>query len=488
MAWAGGGFEPRLLIHETITRSAPRVPASHSSEPLWSPKTVFSSVALVIALGSLEKSIVTTPLPIIGAELNAGAALTWVVTAYLLAATAALPIYGKLSDLFGRVRMLNIGIGLFLAGSVACALAQDLPTLLAARVLQGLGGGGLIALAFTVIADCIPPREVGKYQGYISAVYAVSSIAGPLLGGYFTEQLSWRWIFWINLPLGALALWLVNRNLGHLNVRRHSRFDWKGAGLLITVTTLSLLLLSPETALSAIWLAAGLALALLLLILVERRAQDPILPAHLARLPGYLVSVLLALASQLLMFAVLVYLPLQMQWQKGMGASESGLYMVVFMVCITAGAFVGGKLIGRTGHYKRFVVAGFALAALALWQIHFDLFANLGLGFAGLGLGLVLPALSVVVQNALPREDRGIGMSLFNFGRELGGAVGVAICAVLFHGALPAGTSHNLASLSPAELAPGFSATYVGMAMIASAAFLITLLALKRHELASIPA
>ena len=221
-----------------------------------SPKTVFSSVALVIALGSLEKSIVTTPLPIIGVELNAGAALTWVVTAYLLAATAALPIYGKLSDMFGRVRMLNIGIGLFLAGSVACALAQDLPTLLAARVLQGLGGGGLIALAFTVIADCIPPREVGKYQGYISAVYAVSSIAGPLLGGYFTEQLSWRWIFWINLPLGALALWLVNRNLSHLNVRRHSRFDWKGAALLITVTTLTLLLLSPEAALPAVWLAA----------------------------------------------------------------------------------------------------------------------------------------------------------------------------------------------------------------------------------------
>lgn len=302
-----------------------------------SPKTVFSSVALVIALGSLEKSIVTTPLPIIGVELNAGAALTWVVTAYLLAATAALPIYGKLSDMFGRVRMLNIGIGLFLAGSVACALAQDLPTLLAARVLQGLGGGGLIALAFTVIADCIPPREVGKYQGYISAVYAVSSIAGPLLGGYFTEQLSWRWIFWINLPLGAIALWLVNRNLGYLNVRRYSRFDWKGAALLITVTTLTLLLLSPEAALPAVWLAAALGAALLLLILVERRAHDPILPAHLVRLPGYLVSVLLALASQLLMFAVLVYLPLQMQWQKGMSASDSGEIMVIFMVCITAG-------------------------------------------------------------------------------------------------------------------------------------------------------
>ncbi len=453
-----------------------------------SPKTIFSSVALVIALGSLEKSIVTTPLPMIGAELHAGAALTWVVTAYLLAATAVLPLYGKLSDLFGRVRMLNIGIGLFLAGSVACALSQDLPTLLAARVLQGLGGGGLIALAFTVIADTIPPREVGKYQGYISAVYAVSSIAGPLLGGYFTEQFSWRWIFWINLPLGALAVFLINRNLKQLNVRRHSRFDWKGAGLLITVTTLTLLLLSPEAALPAVWLSAALGVALLLLILIERRAHDPILPAHLARLPGYLVSVLLVMLSQLLMFAVLVYLPLQMQWQKGMSASESGAIMVIFMICITAGAFVGGKLIGRTGHYKSFVAVGFALAAVALWQIHFDAWVKLALGFAGIGLGLVLPALSVVVQNALPREDRGIGMSLFNFGRELGGAVGVAICSMLFHLRLPTGSGGDLSRLAPDLLAPGFSATYIGMALIATLALLITLLALKRHELASISA
>ncbi len=453
-----------------------------------SPKTIFSSVALVIALGSLEKSIVTTPLPMIGAELHAGAALTWVVTAYLLAATAVLPLYGKLSDLFGRVRMLNIGIGLFLAGSVACALSQDLPTLLAARVLQGLGGGGLIALAFTVIADTIPPREVGKYQGYISAVYAVSSIAGPLLGGYFTEQLERRWIFWINLPLGALAVFLINRNLKQLNVRRHSRFDWKGAGLLITVTTLTLLLLSPEAALPAVWLSAALGVALLLLILIERRAHDPILPAHLARLPGYLVSVLLVMLSQLLMFAVLVYLPLQMQWQKGMSASESGAIMVIFMICITAGAFVGGKLIGRTGHYKSFVAVGFALAAVALWQIHFDAWVKLAQGFAGIGLGLVLPALSVVVQNALPRQDRGIGMSLFNFGRELGGAVGVAICSMLFHLRLPAGSGGDLSRLAPDLLAPGFSATYIGMALIATVALLITMLALKRHELASISA
>ena len=218
-----------------------------------SPKKIFASVALVIALGSLEKSIVTTPLSIIGQDLNAGQALTWVVTAYLLAATAVLPVYGKLSDIFGRVKMLNVSIILFMLGSIACGLSDSLGQLIASRVLQGLGGGGLIALAFTVIADSIPARIVGKYQGYISIVYAVSSIAGPLLGGFFAEHFNWRWIFWVNLPLGILALWMVNRNLSHLSKGRKSPFDWKGAALLISITTLVLLLLSPESQLPIGW-------------------------------------------------------------------------------------------------------------------------------------------------------------------------------------------------------------------------------------------
>ena len=169
----------------------------------------------------------------IGDALNAGNALTWVVTAYLLAATAVLPVYGKLSDILGRVRMLYIGITLFIIGSAACGFAQDLQTLIISRVIQGIGGGGLIALAFTVIADCIPAREVGKYQGFISMVYAVSSIAGPLLGGYFAEHLSWRWVFWINIPLGLIAVFLIRRNLAHLNKKRDSKFDWLGAMMLM---------------------------------------------------------------------------------------------------------------------------------------------------------------------------------------------------------------------------------------------------------------
>lgn len=452
-----------------------------------SPKTIFASVALVIALGSLEKSIVTTPLPIIGEELGAGQALTWIVTAYLLAATAVLPLYGKLSDIFGRVKMLNISIALFLLGSVACGMAQDLPTLIGARVLQGIGGGGLIALAFTVIADCIPAREVGKYQGYISAVYAVSSIAGPLLGGYFAEHLSWRWVFWINLPLGAVALWLINTKLKHLNTGRESRFDWLGAGLLMVVTTLLLLLLSPESVIDNATLAAALLVSIVLLVVVERRATDPMIPMRILTLPGYTISVVLIMCSQLLMFAVLVYLPLQMQWQQGLTASASGLYMMVFMMSITGGAYCGGKRIAKTGYYKSLVVGGFALSAMAMGLLYMGQFPIAALALAGLGLGFTLPSLNVVVQNVLPSTDRGIGLSLFGYGRELGGAVGVAFCAALFHLKVPVlvgeGSAHGLKDFAPEQLAAGFTLTYGGMAVIALLAFAVTVWRLKAQSL-----
>ncbi|UXI04220.1 MDR family MFS transporter [Photobacterium sp. TY1-4] len=452
-----------------------------------SPKTIFASVALVIALGSLEKSIVTTPLPIIGQEMGAGQALTWVITAYLLAATAVLPVYGKLSDIFGRVKMLNMSVILFVLGSVACGLSQDLTSLVASRILQGIGGGGLIALAFTVIADSIPAREVGKYQGYISAVYAVSSIAGPLLGGFFAEQLSWRWVFWINLPLGGLALWLINTNLKHLNQGRQSPFDWIGAGLLMVLTTLLLLMLSPELTFDRTGVIVLFVVFVMALVLVERKVHDPILPGRLAKLPGYLTSVILICCSQLLMFAVLVYLPLQMQWQQGMSAFDSGLMMMAFMVSITGGAYLGGRRIAKTGYYKSFVVVGFFFAAVGLFALYLGWLPVVALALAGAGLGLTLPSLSVVVQNVLPPEDRGIGTSMFNYGRELGGAIGVAICAMLFHSKVPVvvgeGSTLSPDAIDPQRLAQAFSLIYVGMAGVGAVALIATVVALKGQAL-----
>ncbi|KJG39574.1 MFS transporter [Photobacterium angustum] len=448
---------------------------------MTSPKTIFGSVALVIALGSLEKSIVTTPLPMIGQELHAGELLTWVVTAYLLASTAVLPLYGKLSDIFGRVRMLNISITLFVLGAIACGLSQDINTLIASRVLQGIGGGGLIALAFTVIADSIPAKEVGKYQGYISAVYAVSSIAGPLLGGFFTEHLTWRWVFWINIPLGILAVWLINKNLNHLSVCRKSRFDWGGALLLMVATTLLLLVISPEANLSKSLLVGLFLFVIGMLIVVERAVSDPILPRKLFQLSGYITSVFLILCSQLLMFAMLVYLPLQMQWQKGMTASKSGMIMVVFMFSITTGAYFAGKYIAKTGFYKRVVVIGFILTTCALVQLYLSFYVHISLAFAGLGLGFTLPALSVVVQHILPAQDRGIGMSMFSFGRELGGAIGVAVCSAIFHSQV---TSTDITDIvDPQILQHGFSLTYLAMAVIAFIATMLTLFMLKTRPL-----
>ncbi|WP_105901107.1 MDR family MFS transporter [Vibrio gangliei] len=453
-----------------------------------SPQKIFLSVALVIALGSLEKSIVTTPLPIIGNALNAGNALTWVVTAYLLAATAVLPVYGKLSDILGRVKMLYIGISLFVLGSAACGFAQDLSTLIIARIVQGIGGGGLIALAFTVIADCIPAREVGKYQGFISMVYAVSSIAGPLLGGYFAEHLSWRWVFWINIPLGLLAVFLIRKNLSHLNKKRDSKFDWFGAMLLMLSSTSLLLLLSPEAELPSLWTGGAFIASILLLILVERRVSDPMLPARLAKLPNYLVCILLILCSQLLMFAILVYLPMQMQWQMGFSASTSGEIMVIFMFSVTAGAYCGGKLVNKSGETKRYAIFGFLLAALSFALIQQHVYPAISLGLAGLGIGFTLPSVGVMVQNVLPAKDRGIGMSLFNFGRELGGAVGVAACSSVFQFSLSkqgVEPQASLANYSHAVLASGFSSIYLLMAIMALVAMFITLIALKKQTLAT---
>lgn len=303
---------------------------------------VFSGVALAMLMAAMDQTIVATALPTMAHDLGSLENLPWVVTAYLLASTSTTPIYGKLSDLYGRKRVLQVAIFLFLVGSVLCALAQSMGQLILFRGIQGLGGGGLMALAFTIIGDVVAPRERGRYQGYIGGIFALSSVAGPLLGGIFTERLSWHWIFLINLPLGAAALLMTSRALDRLPAgRTKPTIDYLGAALLMGTVT-SLLFVVSRAGVALPWTSPtilGLCVLGLMMLGVflwhERRVEEPILPLHLFREPVVAVANPVVAVSAMVLFAGIVYLPLRSQLVAGTSATTSGfllLPMVLGMV------------------------------------------------------------------------------------------------------------------------------------------------------------
>ncbi|MBX9634462.1 MAG: MFS transporter, partial [Magnetospirillum sp.] len=382
---------------------------------------VFSGVALAMLMAAMDQTIVATALPTMGADLGSLENLPWVVTAYMLASTATTPIYGKLSDLYGRKRILQIAIWLFLAGSLLCGLAQTMGQLIIFRGIQGLGGGGLMALAFTIIGDVVAPRERGKYQGYIGGVFALASVAGPLLGGIFTEALSWHWIFLINLPVGLAALVMTNRALNRLPLgTAHPRIDYLGAALLMGSVT-SLLVVISRGGRMAPWTSPGvLGLGVLGVVLMaaflvhERRVAEPILPLRLFRIPVVAVANPIVAISAMTLFAGIVFLPLHLQLVLGTGATASGLLLLPLVFGMTFGAVGGGRLIARSGRYKIFPIVGLALAAamyLVLGLVSSvagdPLYATLVLVPLGIGLGLVMPVMTVAVQNAVDRRDLG---------------------------------------------------------------------------------
>jgi len=402
---------------------------------------VFSGVALAMLMAAMDQTIVATALPTMAAELGSLKDLPWVVTAYLLVSTATTPIYGKLSDLYGRKRILQIAIWLFLAGSLLCSMAQSMTQLIVFRGLQGLGGGGLMALAFTIIGDVVAPRERGRYQGYIGGVFALASVAGPLLGGVFTEKLSWHWIFLINLPVGAAALLMTRRALGRLpKGTAHPRIDYLGAALLIAAVT-SLLFVVSRGGTVVPWnspvilglTAAGLVL-LTVFIVHERRVEEPILPMHLFRIPVFAVATPIVTVSAMTLFAGIVYLPLHLQLVLGTGVTASGLLLLPLVFGMTFGAVGGGRLIARTGRYKVFPIVGLALAAAMYLVLGLvgtvagdPLYSTLVLVPLGVGLGLVMPVMTVAVQNAVDRRDLGAATASVGFFRSLGGTAGVAL-------------------------------------------------------------
>jgi len=395
-------------------------------------------------LASLDQTIVATALPTIVSDLGGLDQLSWVVTAYLLGATVTMPLWGRASDLYGRKTLFIAAIGVFLAGSALSGAAQSLGELIAFRALQGTGAGGLMTLAMAIVGEIVSPRERGRYQGYIQMVFVVASVAGPLLGGAFVDHLSWRWVFYVNLPIGAAALALIATALNLPVVRSHARIDYAGAALLAAAVSCALLVTTwggrqyAWDSAQVVGLGvAGLAL-LAAFVAQERRAAEPVLPLRLFRERVFDVVSAVLFLTTLAFFAVIVFMPVFLQVVTGASATESGLLLLPLLLAATTSTAVSGRVISRTGRYKVFPACGLALMAVGLALLSrmsagtSQATASALLVVFGLGFGMVSQVLTVAIQNAVDRRDLGIATASANLFRSLGGSVGVAIFGAIF--------------------------------------------------------
>jgi len=405
---------------------------------------VFSGLMLGMLLAALDQTIVSTALPTIVGELGGLTHLSWVVTAYLLASTASTPLYGKLGDLYGRKIIFQVAIVIFLVGSALSGLSQNMGELITFRAVQGLGAGGLMASSLAIIGDVVAPRERGRYQGYMGGVFAFASVAGPLTGGFFTDHLSWRWVFYINLPVGVLALVVTSAVLNLPFRRVQRRIDWLGAGLIVAAVT-SILLVTVWGGDQYAWgspqvlglTAAGLVL-LTLFVLQERRAEEPILPPHLFRNGIFRVSMLLMFLVAIGLFGALVYLPVFLQLATGASATNSGLLLLPMMAGLLVTSITSGQLITRTGRYKWSPLVGTLIMTVGLFllsrmDMHTTrLTSELFMLVLGFGLGGLMQVSVLATQNAVDRRDLGTATAAIGFFRNLGGAVGVAAFGAVF--------------------------------------------------------
>jgi EmrB/QacA subfamily drug resistance transporter len=402
-------------------------------------------------LAALDQTIVGTALPTIVGQLGGINHYSWVVTGYLLASTASTPLYGKVSDLYGRRPVLMFAIGAFLVGSLLAGLSQNMAELIITRAIQGLGAGGLMTLAFTIVSDVLAPRDRPRYQGLFGAVFGLSSVAGPLAGGYFAQH-DWRWIFYLNVPLAILAIVVCNQVLRLVpHHRREHRIDWLGATLLVGAVVCLLLALSFGGSAGWAWgsarilgLFAGFAVLAVLFLVVELRAAESVLPLKLFRRPTFSIANAATFVLGFSMFGAIIYVPLYLQIVKGATPTASGLLMLPMMVGIIGTSIVSGRMISRVGRYKWFTVAGTAVMAAglllftrlevntALWQ------ADVYMLTIGIGLGLAMQPLILAVQNSLSMRDMGAGTSAATFFRSLGGSVGVAALGAVLSNQLAA--------------------------------------------------
>ncbi|GGT62806.1 MDR family MFS transporter [Streptomyces lateritius] len=422
------------------------------------------ALLLGMLLAALDQTIVSTALPTIVSELGGMEHLSWVVTAYMLAATAATPLWGKLGDQYGRKKLFQTAIVLFLIGSALCGIAQNMPQLIAFRAVQGLGGGGLMVLSMAIVGDLVSPRERGRYQGLFGAVFGATSVLGPLLGGVFTEHLSWRWVFYINLPIGVVALFVIAAVL-HIPVRstRHT-IDYLGTFLIASVATCLVLVASLGGTTWAwgspqiIGLAVLGVVLLVWFVYVERRAAEPVLPLKLFRTRTFTLVSVISFVVGFAMFGAMTYLPTFLQVVQGVTPTMSGVHMLPMVLGMLITSTASGQIVSRTGRWKIFPLAGTALTALGLlllneltetsstWQMSVYFFVF------GAGLGLVMQVLVLVVQNAVSYEDLGVATSGATFFRSIGASFGVAVFGTIFTNRLNAKLDDALAGQS---LPPG---------------------------------
>lgn len=425
-------------------------------------RIIILGVMLAMLLGALDQTIVATALPTIGADLGDFANLSWVVTAYLIASTAVAPLYGKLSDVHGRRVMMLIAISIFTLASIACALAPTLLTLVLARGLQGLGGGGLISLAQTIIADVVSPRERGRYQAQIAAVFAAASVAGPVLGGFFAQHLHWSFIFWINLPLGLAAYLMTDRTLKRLprHDRRH-QVDIIGSALMVISSTSLLLALTwggvrfPWLSPAILSLFAVFALTAGLFIHRMATAREPFVSLDILTDGVVGKAIPAAFIAAGLVVGLSIYVPLYLETVRNFTASQSGLGLIPLMGGIVCGAVTSGRLMPRLAHYKRPAMVGSLLAACGLFilaslPVKTPIAALIVLlAFTGAGLGTVLPVCTIALQNAVHPHQTGTVTGVMNFFRQMGGAFLVAVLGALLIGM--AGAKAGVAGASGVE-------------------------------------
>jgi EmrB/QacA subfamily drug resistance transporter len=463
-------------------------------------RSILLAVTLAMLIGALDQTTVATALPTIGRELGDVVLLPWVVTIYMITGTAVTPLYGKAADIYGRRVMMLVAIAISAIGSVAAALAPSMPALIAARAFQGLGGGGLISLAQTILADLVPPRERGRYQAYFSSVFAIASVVGPIVGGFVAQHLSWPLVFWINVPLGVAALIMCNIRLKAMP--RHERphkLDFVGAALIMASTIAFLLVLSwggaryPWVSVPIVGLFVMAVILGTLFALRLRTAPEPLVPLEILSNPIVIYAMAATSFAMGIFFGLVVFIPIYFELVVGLSASGAGLALIPLMAGTVTGAVFAGRVMMRVARYKRPTLACVALAAactallaafprdLPLW------FIEVLLLLISFGIGTTLPITLVSVQNVVPTHQLGTATATTNFFRQLSGAFAVALFGAIILGGAGGGLSRQAIRegvVSSVDMAPAFATTF-GVAAFALAAAFVTILFMEERPLRS---